>query len=117
MCFENDGKAVQYIAKAVKNRYYVLSKKHKKLPIQNFSYLSEEQYHFILSLISTTSISTISDYFPINNTLTENEKEIIFLYYMHGYSSTEIAEKMNKTRQAVNQTKIRALRKIKRTMW
>ena len=45
--------------------------------------------------------------------LNENEYQVIRLIYMEGYTSAEIARMANKSRQAVNQIKIRALKKIK----
>ena len=48
--------------------------------------------------------------------LNENELEIIYALYFGQQTVSEIAQRKNKTRQAVNQTKIKALQKLK-TAW
>ena len=45
--------------------------------------------------------------------LNKKESRVIYLVYVQGYSTAEIAKANHKSRQAVNQLKQRALRKIR----
>ncbi|WP_366945706.1 sigma factor-like helix-turn-helix DNA-binding protein [uncultured Clostridium sp.] len=47
------------------------------------------------------------------DTLNDYEKNIIKLIIINGYSPAEIAKKMGKSRQAINQAKIRPLNNLK----
>ena len=49
--------------------------------------------------------------------LNDNELHILHLVFNEGYSTAEIARKLGKTRQAVNQQKKRALHKIKQFVY
>ncbi len=114
---ENEGGLVSYIIISLKNKYVFLLKELRKSNlIINFSNLSEEQLYAIEC--STAICDSFSDLFFImlKDILSENEHNIIKLVYQYGYTSAEIAKKDNISRQAVNQIKIKAINKIKKSL-
>ena len=109
----NNGAVVNYISKAIKNHYISLSKKKEYGDVIIFSDLSDGQMFYVDSIMSNNHEPSISDFFPAKHSLSRVEVEILMLFFDYGYSSAEIARLSGKSRQAVNQTKIRALNKIK----
>lgn len=109
---KNDGIAVSYISTSIKNHYFYISKNQKHVE-SNFSDLSDEQMVFIDKSFSYTTPDSISDYFPISKKLTELEAYVITMFYTYEFPISTIAKYSGKSRQAVNQAKLRALKKIK----
>ena len=87
-------------------KYIRLSKKNDKQ--KNNEYYNCEDKELGFKLIES-NIETLA----IIDTLNDYEKNIIKLMIINGYSPAEIAKKMGKSRQAINQAKIRALNKLK----
>lgn len=110
---KGDAAIVNYIAISVKNEYIRLSKKQKRLPLA-LSDLSEEQQRDIDARLASTDPEYIIDLLPHKCTLTSWEYEILIMFFVEDIPISEIAKKKNKTRQAVNQAKNRAVEKIKR---
>lgn len=110
---KGDGYLVNYISTAVKHHYIALSKNKRKLPIL-LSEVSEEQQHHIEYTTAQELETKLSEYFPYNETLSENERKILIMHFVQGYSISEIAAHFGISRQAVNQAKIAAINKIKR---
>lgn len=113
---ENDARAVSYIKTSVEHRFYHMLKLNKKNKLNeiNFSDFSDEQLFLIEQENSCSIQDSISDYFPLKVELTQLERKIITEIYTYNRPVSEIAGLMNISRQAVNQTKIRALKKIRK---
>ena len=113
ICSDNDGYIISYIAKSVKNQYIAMSKKRNAHKEDMFSDISEEQMIYIEHLTATDDIVDISLYFPQDNPLTERESTILHLLFVCDYSIDDIAHHLKVSRQAVNQSKNRAINKIR----
>lgn len=98
---------VSYIAKSIRNEYIKLSKKKNKIIVNE----SELNLDIEVAYDGFESEFELLDIFKI---LKEKEAYIMKLLYVHCLSVSEISTFMNISRQAVNQAKNRALRKIKK---
>lgn len=116
LCSESDGYTVNYISKSVKNQYIALSKAQKLRRENTFSDISEEQMVYVEQIAATDDRIDISSYFPSANKLFEREKTILQDFFVNEFSIEEIAQKLNISRQAVNQGKNRALDKIRKAL-
>ena len=105
---KSEGEIVNYIAFSVKNQSIAISKARKLHRELCFSELSEEQMFIVEEIASAEETASISDFFPENNPLSDSEKDILVKIFIDGYSATEISKMYNISRQAVNQTKLRA---------
>lgn len=104
-CIWHDKAILSYISKSVKNEYIKLSKRDhniKKVELDLCNELENEYFEEDFSFIE------------LFKELTEKESYIIKLIYIYGFSVVEIAESMRITRQAVNKSKNRALKKLKK---
>lgn len=111
----SDGAIVLYFSKSVYLSYIHKSKALYKY-VHTISPLStlnkEEQYHvevLLSSLDSHEMLETIS----LQEILNRNEWFIIFNIYYVGFSPADIARELGTSRQAINQLKLRALKKLK----
>ena len=77
------------------------------------SALTEEQAYYVEVCAARKEKTDIFNEFGIAEVLNERECRLIYLIYVEGYTTSEIARNCNKTRQAVNQLKHRALTKMK----
>ena len=115
-CLE-DGVIVSYINVSIKNFY---NKKIRKILVAQkeivLSELTEEQEYYVEVQSAKEDERDIFMELGMNNLLNENECKVIYLIYLEGYTTTEIARATHKSKQAVNQLKHRALDKIKRTL-
>lgn len=111
--FVSEGSAVRYISEAVKNKYIAMSRKQQLSRELCFSDLSENQQLYIEELMSTDEIMSTSLFLCMSKKLSDREKYILHLYYIDEYSIDEIANKLKVSRQAINQTKLRAISKLK----
>lgn len=109
-----DGPITNYINVSIRNFY------NKKVPdiIQSkkeilHTNLSEEQLYYIESVSAETDKTDFLFEMGIQQILNESEYQVIYLIYVEGYSVVEIAKVINKSRQAVNQMKVRALIKLR----
>lgn len=98
---------VGYVAKAIRNEYINLSKKRDRVKLNEVELnldieieYEECEYEF-----------EILDMFKV---LSKKECFIMRLLYVHYLSISEVADYMKISRQAVNQAKNRALKKIKK---
>lgn len=109
-----DGVIINYIKKSVRNAYISISKDKGK----------EEIVDFIDDLPTPATIdinkrnSQVDSHESLILTdmrlvLTKNEYNVLYQLYFEQRSVSEIAMHMHKTRQAINQTKINALKKLK----
>lgn len=105
---------LSYIRKTIYNRYIFLSKQQDKLrKTVSIEDLSESE-----SLRTEHQNSTQDNYSDlfwdeIETILNSHEYEIISLHYKFGFSIAEISLKLHCSRQSINQTKNRALQKLK----
>ncbi len=113
ICSANDGYIVSYISKSIKNQYIALSKSQNFRHEDTFSDVSEKQMNYIEQIAATDDNIDISEFFPINNKLSDREEAILQWFFVEEYSVVEIAQKLHVSRQAVNQAKNRALSKIR----
>lgn len=113
---DNDGYAVSYISKSVRNQYIALSKARNMRKEDSFSDMSEEQLIHIERIAATDDKTDIYSYLPSDDKMSAREKEILRLFFVDEYSIEEIAQKMNISRQAVNQAKNRAIKKIRNAL-
>lgn len=105
----NEGVIVTYILRSLNNRKIDLFRKYVKN--------KQEETELNLDILGVEFNNTIENNLIIESifkTLTEVQKKVIKRKYIYGYSNVEIAEELNISRQAVNQTKNRALEKIKK---
>lgn len=106
---------VSYINVSIKNYY---NKKIGKL-IENkreflWSEMKEEVSYYAEKLLATDDEKDLFMELQLKEVLNDSEYQIIYRIYIEGYSTAEIARLMKKTRQAVNQKKQRAIKKIKK---
>ena len=107
--FKQDQYIISYISKSIRNNYIHLSKKRNQL------YYYESPIN--LDIAEDSYQINIGDKLYIKDLLsllTEREKEIINLKYFKEYSDIEISKKIGISRQAVNKTKNRALKKMRK---
>ena len=114
---ENEGKLITYIEKSVKRQYIYLSKKRNRSDREViFSDLSEKQNYIVECELSdnTTYNEEILDL--LKRTLGSKEYLIIYELFFTRRSVTELSELLGISRQAVNQTKKRALQRLKKEL-
>lgn len=115
---KEDGGITSYISVSIINFYNkeaVKSRRRKKEIV--VSALSEEQEYYMENKLSKEDKQNIFMELNMEDKLTPNEYRIIYQLFIEGYSVAEIAGRMNRTRQAVNQLKKRALKKIRNMMF
>ena len=109
-----DGVIVTYINVSIVNYYNKKIKKiiglKKEILISD---LTQEQMYCVEVKTAKEDKRDILKELKVSYFLNENEYQVIRLIYIEGYTSAEIDRMANKSRQAVNQIKIRALKKIK----
>ncbi len=109
-----DNIIVTYINHSIINFYNkkipkIISRKNEVV----MSELTEEQQYFIeVKTAQENEIDIINEY-GLTQLLTESEQLLIYQVYVEGYTISELARCQNRTRQAVNQQRIRAVNKIK----
>lgn len=111
-----DGAVVNYIAVSLRNAYMALLRKliEKKDNWVSWDELTEkEKYHLENDTQNGDAENDLMDFLAGFPSLTTKEKQILVLIYQYGYTSTEIATRLQTTKQNVNQLKLRAQKKIK----
>lgn len=112
-----DGAITNYICKSMQNRYIYLLKRLISIKVESVSYdqITEEQ-------LSKLSISECSDEKNLKLDdnlllkLTPKERVVIEQIIIYGYSSVDIAKKLDTTKENINQIKLRALKKIRSSL-
>lgn len=109
----SDGAYVTYVQKAIYNSYIKRSiQSQKDQMIIFYSDMSEgERYHM------EERLSACDDYADIRKgmfckVLTETERKVVEMIFFEGYPAPKIAAVCGISRQAVNQTKLRAIKKL-----
>ena len=106
----------RYIANSVKNEYIALSK--QKAKERGTSYLEDATVPQAIEYAQKTSTCDQYDQLTLQDlhkVLNEYEFAILYAIYFEPRSVAEVAQQRHKTRQAINQTKIKALQKLKET--
>ena len=95
----------RYIAVSIRNKYISLSKKRHRHMLE-----LGERYDGVYCVEESESSLTLRDGIKLLN---ERQREALILKYIYGYSDAEIAERLGKTRQAVNRLERRGLEILK----
>lgn len=108
---KDDKIITSYIYKSVRSKYIKLSKAfaNKQIP---FSDLSDERLYYIESQMSYTVEDGIAQYWS-DSILSDTESKVLHFIYEYGHSVQDTAKILGVSRQAVNQTKLRAIKKVK----
>lgn len=106
--FSEDKAIFVYIAKAIRHEYIKLSQKTDRKRLKE----TELNLDFEIGYENFESEMELLDLF---NILTEKESYIMKLIYIHYLSVSEVADFMEVSRQSINQTKNRALKKLRET--
>lgn len=111
---QTEGGIVSYISAAVRSFYIkrlntVIKKRNSIL----FSELTDEGQYYIQSTPAIDSQFSEIEFISNLSVLTQFEAEIITLIFYYGYKVSEIAKSRNVSRQAINQAKKRAIKKLK----
>ncbi|MCI6667221.1 MAG: sigma-70 family RNA polymerase sigma factor [Romboutsia timonensis] len=104
--FNNERQILSYISKSIKYEYIRLSKINSR-KLSNEVYINEDTeiyYNFDSSDL---------EFLDLINILNESEKNILKLFFVENFSISEISKLMNVSRQAINQNKNRAIKKLK----
>lgn len=104
--FNNERQILSYISKSIKYEYIRLSKINSR-KLSNEVYINEDtemHYNFDSSDI---------EFLDLISVLNESEKNILKLFFIENFSISEISKLMNVSRQAINQNKNRAIKKLK----
>lgn len=110
----SEGTLVSYICTSIRSSYIkrliALKKLHNFVP---YSALSDSELYYAEATSATSDSYFEFEFTGVNRVLTDLELTIVRRIYLSGYSVTEIASICGISRQAVNQTKNRALKKLK----
>lgn len=110
---KSEGGIVSYICTSVHSSYVKRLIEVKRL--QNlllYSDLNENELYYIESISSTIDVYHDNELSFIKKILTKQELTVIGMIYFTGYTVTEISNFCGTSRQAVNQMKNRALKKL-----
>lgn len=111
---KDDGCIISYLTTSIHSSYIKKLIKIKQLRNYTiYSELTEKELYYIDSLTATNDTYINTDFDLLKKVLTNPEFTIIKMIFYKGYSVTETAIAIGITRQAVNQMKNRALKKLK----
>ncbi|MCB8818105.1 RNA polymerase sigma factor [Desulfosporosinus shakirovi] len=111
----SEGTLVSYICTSIHSNYVKrLTALKKRCDFFPYSALSDSQLYYAEATSSTTDTYFELELTGIENALTESENSIVKMIYLLGYTVTETAFIHRISRQAVNQTKKRALQKLEK---
>lgn len=114
----SDAQIISYIETCIKNAYISLSKVHyskvsHEVSLDRNSPSQEAAIQYRAAAYDDTSGILVSQ---LLSTLTPIEKRVIWENIICGFSISEIAQRMECSRQCVNQTKLRGLKKLKKSL-
>ena len=110
----NDGAMLNYIKKAIHNKYIVFLKEQRKLR-ENVVACDQETFIDLFDNKETNSndFNYILLKEAMNDVLSEKERICIEMIVIRGFTAQYVADTLGVTKQAVNQCKNRALAKLK----
>lgn len=110
---KSEGSMVSYICTSVHSSYIKRLIEVKRLgKLLLYSDLNENELYYVESISSTNDVYNYELSF-IQKILTKQELAVVSMIYFTGYTVTEIANFYGTSRQAVNQMKNRALKKLR----
>ena len=110
-----DAYIVSYINKAVEHFYYkLLLRKHISLDDLPFASLSDEEAYLVESRLSVGDTYDMLLFDELKLILTDKEYKVIKKLFFENWQVFDIAKHYGVSRQSINQTKQRALSKIKK---
>jgi RNA polymerase sigma factor (sigma-70 family) len=112
---KSEGGMVSYLSTSVHSSY--IKKLNEIIQLKNlllYSDLNDSELYYIEALSSSYDIYPTLDFDDLKKLLTPSEIIIIKMIYYIGYTVAEIATFYGVSRQAVNQMRSRALKKLKR---
>ncbi|MCB8818091.1 RNA polymerase sigma factor [Desulfosporosinus shakirovi] len=111
----SEGIIVSYICTSIRNSYIKrlieLKKLHNFVP---YSALSDSELYYVEAALATSDPYFKVELTGIESVLTESELSIVKMIYLLGYTVTETTFIYRISRQAVNQTKKRALKRLEK---
>lgn len=111
---KDEGSVVNYISASIHNSYLKrLRQIHEFRKFRSFSELNDTELYYIEVTCSTNDTYQECDSGSIGRVLSNSEQSLINMIYYLGYTPTEISKVIGVSRQAVNQMKNRALRKLR----
>lgn len=114
---QTDAGIVTYISKSIHS--YYCHQIQKIIRTNNevvMSDLSDEQLYLVQGAMSAKDKTNVFVEWGFEQYLTSNEIKVIYLIFVQGYSSVEVAKIRKQSRQSVNQIKKRALEKIRKVI-
>lgn len=106
--FLEDKAIFSYLAKSIRNEYIKLSQKADKKRINEMELNLDVE-------IGYEEFESEMELLDLFNVLTEKEAYVMKLIYVHYLSISEVSDFMKVSRQSINQTKNRALKKLRET--
>lgn len=111
---KSEGSLVTYISKSIQSSYLKRLAAQKKLCFFiPYAGLKKEELYFMEAASARTDTYFAHEFPNVNQVLTASEADVVKAIYFKGYSVCETAQKLGISRQAVNQRKNRALKKLK----
>lgn len=111
---KTEGGLVTYIATSIRNSYIRKSKCRNIGNVVVFSSLSNKEMYYVDTALATIDNFAQHELPELNRVLTKSELLVLEMIYLWGYSVSDIAYMRGVSRQAVNQTKKRAINKLAR---
>ncbi len=113
---KSEGSMISYICTSVHSSYIKKLIEVKRLRnILLYSDLNDNELYYIEAISATNDVYQEYELSFIKKILTKQELSVISMIYFTGYTVTEIANFYGTSRQAVNQMKNRALKKLRNT--
>jgi len=111
---KSEGSVISYICTSVHSSYVKRLIEVKRLRnLLLYSDLNDNELYYVESISATNDVYQEYELSFIKNILTKQELTVICMIYFTGYTVTEIASFYGTLRQAVNQMKNRALKKLR----
>lgn len=115
---QEDRVAIAYINISITNFYNKRIRKYLEAEREILvSELTEKQKYYMEVQTAKQDEIDVFTQLGIENLLNENERKVIYLVYVRGYTTAEIDRICHKSRQSVNQLKCRALCKLRRMIY
>lgn len=113
---KSEGSVVSYICTSIHSSYIKWLMEVKRLRnILLYSDLNDNELYYIEAISASNDLYQEYELSLIKKILTKQELKAISMIYFTGYTVTEIANFEGTSRQAVNQMKNRALKKLRNT--
>lgn len=108
------GNDKEAMLKLVEQFVPLLRKYSRKLNYEDsYEEVTEEQAYYVQASCAREDTASLFLEFNTGNLLNQREQRVIHQIFVEGYTTAEIARLSHKSRQAVNQLKHRALKKLR----